>query len=121
MAMTTLSLALNDKHRLYLDASGNLAVATDLDACLQNCKTAMLAQRNEMIYAMDEGIPYRETLWDQYRPAQFEAAARATLKAITGVKQVTSFSISRTGNDFYYSATIKTEWGTGAINNERAL
>ncbi|ABS48561.1 MULTISPECIES: hypothetical protein [Yersinia pseudotuberculosis complex] len=119
--MNILSLALNDKHRLYLDAAGNLAVVTNLAACLQNCKTAMLAQRNEMIYAMDEGIPYRETLWDQYRPAQFEAAARTAIKAITGVKQITSFSIARAGNDFYYSATIKTEWGTGAINNERAL
>ena len=116
MATETLSLAL-DGRNLCLDAAGNLTTKTGLAACLQNCETAMLAQLNEMIYAMDEGIPCRETLWDNYQPAQFQAAAVATIEGITGVLRVESFSVSRGDNEFNYTAVIVTEWGTGTINN----
>lgn len=118
MATDTLSIALNGKHSLYLDAAGNLALANNLEACLQDCKTAMLAQRAEMIYAMDEGIPYRQTSWDQYRPAQFEAATRTTILSVPGVVRIDSFTFSFSGNVFSYTATIVTDWGTGDISSE---
>lgn len=113
----TLSIALNN-HSLFLDAAGNLALTSNLDACLQDCETAMLAQRSEMIYAMDEGVPYRQTSWDQYRPAQFEAAARTSLLAVNGVVRIRSFTFSFSGNTLSYSATIETEWGIGGISSE---
>lgn len=115
--MTTLTLALNDDHDLHLNAAGNLVVITDLEACTQNCETAMLAQLGEMIYAKDEGIPYRQTSWDQYKPAQFEARARLAISAVTGVEKITGFTISRDGNDLIYVATIQTQWGLGTITN----
>ncbi|WP_058909742.1 hypothetical protein [Entomohabitans teleogrylli] len=116
----TLSLALSGRN-LYLDVAGNLATKTGLSACLQNCETAMLAQRNEMIYAMDRGLPNRETLWDYYRPAQFQAAAISTIENVSGVLRVESFSVDRSENEFSYTAVIVTEWGTGAISNGRTV
>lgn len=119
MAIETLSLALSSMHGLYLDDSGNLATVTGLDACLQNCETAMLAQRNEMIYAMDEGMPTRATVWDQYLPSQFQTAAVATIENVPGVVRVESFDLSRSGEHFIYIATIITQWGAGKITNGR--
>lgn len=113
--MTTLGL--NDDHNLYLNAAGDLVIKSELEACIQNCKTAMLAQRGEMIYAMDEGIPYRSTIWDQYRPAQFEAAARTALLNVDGVVGINQFTINRTGNDFIYRVEIMTRWGVGSLTN----
>lgn len=118
MATETLSIALNGDHSIHLDAAGNLALARNLDACLQDCKTAMLAQRAEMIYAMDEGIPYRQTSWDQYRPAQFEAAARATILSVPGVVRINSFTFGFADNELSYAVTIVTDWGTGDISSE---
>lgn len=118
MATETLSIALNGEHSLYLDAAGNLALVDNLEACLQDCKTAMLAQRAEMIYAMDEGIPYRQTSWDQYRPAQFEAAARAAVLAVPGVIRIDSFAFSFSNNVFSYVVVIVTDWGAGGISSE---
>lgn len=117
MTTETLSLALDDANGLFLDAAGNLAVTTGLDACLQNCRTAMLAQREEMIYAMDEGIPTRGTLWDQYRPSQFQTAAVTTIENVPGVLRVSDFELSRNGEDFIYTATVVTEWGKGTVSN----
>ncbi|TQI80004.1 hypothetical protein FHU10_5145 [Serratia fonticola] len=112
----TISISINDEHDIFLDDAGNLSLATDLQACLQDCKTAVLAQRGEMIYAMDEGLPTREIIWDSYRPAQFEAAARNAIMSMPGVLQVTQFSMTRQGDTFGYNATIETQWGKGTIN-----
>lgn len=115
--METLSIDLNDQHTPYLDAAGNLAMISNHQACLQNCQTAMLAQRAEMYYAMDEGIPYRQTSWDRYRPAQFEAATRVAILSVPGVIRIESFSFGFTDNRFHYTATIVTNWGKGEIKH----
>ncbi|MBC3211367.1 hypothetical protein [Serratia fonticola] len=112
----TLSISVNDDHDIFLDAAGNLSISTDLDACLQGCETSVLAQRREMIYAMDEGVPTQTAIWDLYRPAQFEAAARSAIMATPGVVRITQFSMARDSDIFSYSATIETEWGKGTIN-----
>jgi hypothetical protein len=112
----TLSISVNDDHDIFLDAAGNLSLSADLEACQQGCETAVLSQRNEMIYAMDEGVPTQAAIWDLYRPAQFEAAARAAIMATPGVLRITQFSMARDGDVFSYNATIETEWGKGNIN-----
>lgn len=116
MTTDTLSISVNSDHDIFLDAAGNLAIASDLVACQQDCETAVLAQRSEMIYAMDEGVPTQAAVWDLYRPAQFEAAARSTILATSGVLRITQFSMARDGDAFSYNATIETQWGKGNIN-----
>jgi|GEM_PF-3766126 len=112
----TLSISVNGDHDIFLDDAGNLSVSTDLDACMQNCETAVLAQRDEMIYSMDEGVPTQTAVWDLYRPAQFEAAARSAIMAMPGVLRITHFSMMRQADTFSYNATIETQWGKGTIN-----
>lgn len=114
--MTTRGIGLNDQHDIYLNDAGDLVIVDDLAACMQGCETAILAQRAEMVFAMDQGIPSRPLVWDQYLPAQFEAAARAAISAVPGVVEITAFDFNRRDNVFSYTATIKTQWGIGVIN-----
>ena len=114
--MSVLTIATNDRNDIYLDASGNLAISTDLDAVMDNCKTAMQAQLYEMIYSYDTGMPNRDTAYNRYDPVQFEAAGRATLLSVAGVIEVSGFTVGRDSHTLVYTATIKTSYGSAQIN-----
>ena len=110
----TKSIALKDGD-IYLDKYGNLAIVTGLDACEQNCKTAMLAVQGEMIYALQGGIPYRSVVWDRYTPALFEMYAREILLSVKDVKSVASFTQNMTDGILSYEAKIVTIYGNGMV------
>lgn len=97
-------------------ANGNLVFVSSLSAVMQNCQTAMLAQRGEMMYATDTGMPTLQTAWNNYSPQQFEAAARAVITAVSGVVSVLAFSAKLTDGTLSYSATINTIYGVSSIN-----
>lgn len=113
MTRTIETTANND---IALDVNGNVSIAVDLDAVIGNCKTAIQAQRGEMQYAVDSGMPTLDTAWANYLPLQFEAAARTILKAVPGVIEVESFSTSRDGATLRYTAGIRTTYGRGSLN-----
>lgn len=101
----------------YLDKSNNIAILTNLAAIEQNCVSALLSLRGNMIYAQDQGIDYQKIVWDLYQPKLFEAQARARLKGVTGVTSVTSFEQLLYQNTLYFQATIKTPYGPGTVTN----
>lgn len=96
---------------LVLDTSGNLKLVAGIEAISQNTRTAMGAQRGEMQYAVDSGMPMRMTAFDRYNPVQFEAAARAVLLEVEGVQSVDEFRATNNSGTLSYSATIKTTEG----------
>ena len=98
-----------------LGADGNLSFVTALDAVAQNCITAMSAQLGEMVLAADEGVPTMESVWEKYRPALFDSAARRTLLSVDGVIDVIDFQSRREGDVLMYSARILTEYGIAEI------
>ena len=102
-------------NKLVRDSSGNLVFSSGIEACLQNCATAMKAIQGEMIYNQTGGVPYKTVVWDNYRPRLFEAAARIVLKNVKDVVSVVSFSQSVDDGVLRYSATIKTIYGIGTI------
>jgi hypothetical protein len=105
-----------ETHDLVRGRDGNLAIATGAEAVAHNCKTAMQAQLGEMQYAMDRGMPTIATARTNYRPAQFEAAARAILASVAGVRAVTSFTVAREGEALRYTAAVQTVYGEIAVN-----
>lgn len=105
------SLALDEKHDLALAGTGNIGIATGINAVKQNCETAMRAQVSEMIYAMQDGVPTMETVWDNFNPVQFEASARRTLSGVEGVVRVEAFYMRLDGDTLYYEAVIRTIYG----------
>lgn len=106
----------NTANDLVRGADGNLSIVSGLAAVALNCRSAMQAQRGEMVFAADRGIPTFGTVWNAYRPAQFEAAARAALRRVDGVLSIDEFTVTRAGDAFGYTATIRTAYGRAAVN-----
>jgi len=112
------TLAKNENRDLYLDSSGNIAISTDLQACLEACENAVSTLLGEQIYQIDEGMPNFELIWNgtpNYK--QFEIAIRNTLESVENVLEVTNFSFDvAESNTFRYNAEIKTIFGLGVVN-----
>jgi len=110
------SLAIDSNNDIVLGADKNLALVSGPDAIAQNCTTAVQALQNEMMYAMQNGMPMFQTAWDNFNPYQFEAAARNTLAAVEGVLSVQSFALTSANNALSYTAQITTTFGPLTIN-----
>jgi hypothetical protein len=106
----------SDVNNDIITVNGNIRFLTGINAVLQNCKSAMLAQRGEMMYALTSGMPWRATTFDRYDPRQFEAAARDVLLGVTGVVSVLSFNMQAQNGVLTYATTIQTIYGNGVIN-----
>lgn len=112
-----LTLAVNENNDIYLDANGNLALATGIDAVLILCARAAKAQLGEMVLNTDQGMPNFQTIWNgSPNVAQFEAALRRTLLQVVDVLGVTGIDVALTNNVLRYTATIITAYGEGVIN-----
>ena len=90
-----LSIARNAQGDIYLDASGNLAMVTDEAAVSQNCIEAMKVRLGECVLNTLRGLPYFQAIWNNWRPAQFIAAARAQLLTVPNVIAVTAFTLEQ--------------------------
>jgi hypothetical protein len=117
----TIIFAENANNDPYIDpTTGDLAVLTDAPgnpaATAQLCKSRIEAQRKEMKYAMDQGMPMMDTAFNTFNPHQFEAAARTILMNTPNVTAVSSFNMYQDGNTLRYSATIDTTFGSAKIN-----
>lgn len=110
------SFAVDSNNDLFIGTDRNLAFVSGIDAIAQNSVTAVKAQRVEMIYATNQGMPTRGTAWDTYNPSQFEAAVRQIILGVSGVNSISAFSLFKQDNVLQYSATIKTIYGSVKIN-----
>jgi len=113
----TLVLAVDANNDLYVGANGSLATASQLQAVLQAAQQAAQTQLGEMIYAVDQGVPGFETVWNGApNLAQFDAFLRRTLLAVPDVTGVESVEIARRNNVLSYVARIQTSFGPGVLN-----
>lgn len=122
--MTTAILTVfaeNENRDTFIDpATGDQAILTGAPAVGQLCKSRIESQRGEMIYAMSDGMPMFATVFDQFNPQQFEAAARLIILATQYVIAIVSFSMYRNGNVLNYSAEITTQYGNTSISGAAA-
>lgn len=110
-------IAANTNNDLYLNADGNIAVVTGLQAVIQACAQAAKAQLGEMVLAIDQGIPNFQTVWQNTaNVAQFEAYLRRTLEQVQDVTEVQQLEVTVQNNVLSYVATIKTIYGEGTVN-----
>jgi hypothetical protein len=113
----TRCLAMDDNNDIFIGSDGSLAVATGVDAVMFACAGAAQAQLGEMIYALDEGMPNFQTVWNGApNVRQFEAALRRTLLGVADVVSIVDVTIETLGDVLSYSATIETIYGVGVIN-----
>lgn len=112
----TQTLATDANNDLILDRVGRVLMLSGADAVAANCRTAIQAQRGEMMFAYDKGMPAFATAFNRYRPVQFEAAARTIIRAVPGVLSVVSFTVERRGEILGYTAVIQTIYGGTIVN-----
>ena len=95
----------------------NIAVLTGLPAVSAACETATKAQLGEMVLATSQGIPNFQTIWvGSPNYSLFVSYLRNTLAGIPGVLEVSALDVSVAKNVLSYTASIKTQFGTGVIN-----
>ena len=114
--MTILTFSVNSANDIYLDSVGNIAFAYDLTAITQECAQAAKTLLGEMIYNINQGIPYFQTVWIGVpNIGQYTAALRRAFLAIDGVLEVVSILTSQTDNTLSYTAVIRTIYGSGGF------
>lgn len=105
MNLTIQTDANND---MFIDGTGNIAMATGVLALQQTCEHAMKAQLGEMFLVPLQGLPTLSDVWRDQNFIKFEATARKTLTAIDGVIRVVSFTMSVSADVFTYVTQILT-------------
>lgn len=113
MTTTFLESPLND---FSIDSQGRLAIVTGADAVRSDARSAVQAQRGEMVLALLDGLPTQEVAWDGWRPGQFEAAVRQEIMKVPGVRSVSQVTVSRAGSTLRYDAVIESIYGTVVVN-----
>lgn len=113
----TIAFGSNENNDLYLDANGNLAIVSNLNAVLQGCEQAVKTQLGELVLQTTLGVPYFDAVYTGVPNINaFNAAIRSAITSIPGVVQVVSLDIEQNGDVLNYTAQIETEYGAGAIN-----
>lgn len=102
---------------LFVDpTTGNIAIARDLQAVLQQCEEAVTTVQGELIYS-NAGIDYEGTVFTgSPNVVKFNRQARRELLRVPDVQNV-DFSSSLVVDELTYQATITTTFGTGAISS----
>ena len=110
-------LAENINRDLFKGANGQLVVRNGIDAVVQLSKSAIEAQRGEMQFASNRGIPTKRTVWTgQADQQQFQFFCRQALVRIPDINQVTIFETEIQGDTLNYQATIITTFGTESFS-----
>lgn len=111
------SLMVNENNDIFIGNDGSLSVAKDIYAVQHSSAQAAKAQLGEMMYSTERGLPTFDVIWNgSPNPAVYEAWLRRTLLECSGVHEVRSLTVSVSGSDLKYSATIITDYGEIAIN-----
>lgn len=106
-----------DYNDLYLDSYGNIAIAVDQEAVLQDCAHAAKTILGEMVLQTNIGIPNFQTAWAGVpNILQYEAAVRVAILNVPGVLEIVSFRATFSANILNYVTVIRTVYGEGQIS-----
>lgn len=113
----TLTVSVDLSNDIFIGPDGSLALRSGLLAVMQACEHAAKTLLGEMVFAVDEGLPNFETIWNgSPQRGQFEAHLRRALLAVPDVTEVSELNTVVSNNELSYSATIKTTYGPGNLN-----
>lgn len=113
----TLTFTTNSNNDIFIGDDGNLSISRGIDGVAKACETAVKAQLGEMMFAVDQGMPNFQVVWNG-RPnvIQFEAYLRQTIMGVDGVTGINNIDTSIVGDILVYSAVITTIYGQVNIN-----
>ncbi len=102
---------------IYLDSNHNISISRDLEAVLEACAQAAQTVLGEIIFNINQGIPFFETVWIGVpNIQQYTAALRVAFLNVPNVVEVVSLITSQIDNNLIYTAVIRTAFGSGGIS-----
>lgn len=102
---------------IFLNSQGDIEMAIDLQAIIQNCAQAAKTVLGEMVLNINQGIPYFDAAFaGTPNLEQFTSALRQAFLAVTDVIEVVSLITSTEGNILSYTAVIRTIYGNGGLS-----
>lgn len=115
--MTT-TFGCNADNDIYIGLDTNLVILQGIPAISQACEHAAKARLGEMVLAVDNGIPYFETVWNGVpNLQQFQIALRKAFLQIADVSEIVSLTTGQVGNTLNYNAVIRTTTGNEVTIN----
>lgn len=102
---------------LYIDSNGRLAMVHGKDAYAQIINAKMRTVLGEMQLAMQNGIPYFQTVFsDKSMLPIWQDEVEKMLRSIPFVKNISSFDCNYDNDVLKYTAEIETDSGMVEIN-----
>ena len=121
--MQTLSANINNNipgvayDDIYLDSNHNISVSYNLQAVLEACAQAAQTVLGEIIFNINQGIPFFQVVWIGVpNIQQYIAALRVAFLNVPNVVEVVSLMTSQIDNNLSYTAVIRTIYGSGGIS-----
>ena len=105
------TLAINTNNDIFLDASGSLAFAQDIDA-----QAAIATNKTRTLLAAQAGIPFFDVVFNKFDPKLFEQFLRQTLLETPGAVKVTQYNYEIQNGVLTYSAVLTTDLGEATVN-----
>ncbi len=110
------TIAINSNNDIFVDNSGNLAIAKDLEAMGNIFINKSQTNKDELLYS-DKGIDFFNTIFSSpVYPDLFQNELINQLVDTESTKDVDNFQANIENGIFKYSVDIQTEYGRIALN-----
>lgn len=110
------TIATNDSNDIFLGQDGNIAVLSDLQACVQSCEHASQTLLNELPYAQSRGIAFFDNgLSASPKLGLYEVQLRRILLTVPNVQKVLYVGFKLDNTDLSYEAQIQTSFGVETV------
>lgn len=107
----------NKNNDIYINASGNIAFTDGLEAAANVCKNAVLVNYGECQYNTDNGVPYFDTIYNDFPLIDlFQAAIVRVLDNLSFVQRTSNFEYKQEQKTFLYTVKIQTDIGDITLN-----
>lgn len=115
-----LTIAVNESNDIYVDARGNLAMASDLEALRQKIKQRLKLFLSEWFLDTTRGVPYFQNILgediNQSLAAQILTTEILKEPDVITVENV-SFGLNDFTRNFTYAANVQTTFGALEVTN----
>lgn len=111
------TFAVDKNGDLIIGADGNLVLLSGLAAVLQSCEQRVKTLLGEMIYQVNDGIPYFQTVWvGSPNYDAFQVAVTNAIIKVSDVIEVSEFTAELIDNVLNYQVIIRTTFGEGVVS-----
>jgi hypothetical protein len=112
-----MSTFLAGKNNDLIVQGGQIRLESGLDAALQLSRHYAQTLAGEMIHAMPDGVRMFDTAFNRPGLALFANEIRRRIMQVPDVISVESFDARLTGDTLYYTAVVRTIYGSGSVSN----